>query len=486
MKIAVLTMFNGLSPTYSLVQVAELQLRMLLHAGISVKLLVSEDCPLSERYGAYLDKRLEWTPVVNRIGGAQIHWRDYTQVAGTVHDTFHAETEIIAADLIRKLTDTDVCIMHDILYQGWHLLHNIAIRRAQLMLPHVRFLSMVHSAPAARPPRSEWPFSARYTPMPNTLHLYPTASGLPALARQYGVPESDCRVMPNGLDPLAYACEDARRLAADIDLMSPDILIVYPGRLTPAKRFNKAAGLAAAIARVSGCRVKLVCCDFPSMDVEPSAYKAAVRQEAADIAARLAGVPGEAADGTVRELPGDGIVEIVFTSDNGWPDGFPHRGVMDLFGLSNLFVCPSYSESFGLVVLEAASRGNLLVLNEAVPALAELGRPLGAHMMRWGARNFGFDTAEQYYPSEEAYLLEHAAQLARQLADNPALRAKTLARQRYSPQALWEERLRPLLAECAARPTGAPGPAVPQATTSEQAAAAAPDDACPRRTRPRE
>ncbi|MDI4650013.1 glycosyltransferase [Cohnella hashimotonis] len=471
MKVAVLTMFNGLSPTYSLVQVAELQLRMLLDAGIDVRLLVSEDCPRSERYGAYLDERLAWVPVVNRHDGAVIHWRDYTQATGRTHDRFDAETETIAADFVRKLEGADVCIMHDILYQGWHLVHNVAIRKAQLALPDVRFLSMVHSAPAPRPLRATWPFSARYKPMPRTLHLYPTASGIPALARQYGVSESDCRVMPNGLDPLAYASPDTKRLAAATDLLSPDVLMVCPGRLTPAKRFDKAAALAGALSAISGLRVKLVCCDFPAMDAEPSAYKQTIRLAADRVFAALReesrterGADGEAGDSDCspendasasgmtsgppagKTTPAAGA-EVAFTSDLGWPDGYPHRSVMDLFGLANLFVCPSYSESFGLVVLEAASRGNLLVLNEAVPALAELGGQLGAYMMRWDARNFGFDTAEAYNPSEEAYLFEHARRIAGHLADNPVLRAKAAARQRYSPRAIWEERLWPLLAE---------------------------------------
>lgn len=40
MKVAVLTMFAGLSSTYSLVNVVADQLRMLLMAGVGVKLLV--------------------------------------------------------------------------------------------------------------------------------------------------------------------------------------------------------------------------------------------------------------------------------------------------------------------------------------------------------------------------------------------------------------------------------------------------------------
>ncbi|MEI3580817.1 MAG: hypothetical protein V8Q30_13005 [Acutalibacteraceae bacterium] len=51
MKAAILTMFTGLSPTYSLVNVAADQIRMLLDAGIEVRMLVSETCPDRERTG---------------------------------------------------------------------------------------------------------------------------------------------------------------------------------------------------------------------------------------------------------------------------------------------------------------------------------------------------------------------------------------------------------------------------------------------------
>ena len=54
MKAAILTMFTGLSPTYSLVNVAADQIRMLLDAGIEVRMLVSETCPDRERTGIFL------------------------------------------------------------------------------------------------------------------------------------------------------------------------------------------------------------------------------------------------------------------------------------------------------------------------------------------------------------------------------------------------------------------------------------------------
>jgi len=387
MKVAILAMFNGLDRTYSLVNVVAEHLRMLLDANIPVKLLVSEDCPDSEKFGIFLDERIEWAKVVNKLDGKQIHWHDYSLPTGTLHKSFFQEAELIAEDLKEKLSDVDVCMMHDIHYQGWHLVHNVAVRKAQEALPQVRFIAVTHSAPANHPSDVKWPFSARYTPMPRTTYVYPTQSGIAPLAKQYNVAEGKCRVISNSLDLLADVCEDVRKIAGEFDILSPDIFIVYPGRMTQGKRFDKVAAFAGAIRKKTERSVKVLFCDFPSSDVNPKLYKAAVR---------LVGQKAGLEEG-----------DIAFTTELGYPNGFPRKGVLDLFTLSNLYVCPSYSESFGLTVLEAASRGNFLVLNQAVPALEELGKQLNAHFMRWDARNFGFDTKETYHPSEQAYLEEH-------------------------------------------------------------------------------
>ncbi|WP_243711680.1 glycosyltransferase [Paenibacillus sp. BK033] len=418
-------MFNGLSKTYSLVSVVEEHLHMLLGGGVDVKVLVSQDCPDSERYGVYSDERIEWVKITNRLHGNQIHWMDYTQPTGRVHPSFFQEAEVIADSLHEALLDVDVVFLHDILYQGWHLVHNIAVRHVQARLPRLRFLAMTHSYPAVRPQRMDWPLSARFSPLPNTTYLYPAESGLAALAEQYMVPIEQCRAIPNSLNLFGGMGEEVRRLGTRTDLLSPDILAVYPGRLTTGKQLEKAAALLGAIGLASGKRVKMIFCDFPSLDIEPAAYKRRIRSEG--------------------ELYGLGGENLVFTSEQGWPDGFPHSGVMDLFTLSNLFICTSYSESFGLIVLEAASRGNMLVLNQAVPALEELGSRLHAYFMRWNARGFGVDTRESYHPSEEAYLLEHAERIAGLMAINPVLQAKTLIRRQYNPMWIWENRLKPLI-----------------------------------------
>jgi len=427
MKAAILTMFNGLSTTYSLVNVAAEHLKMLLDAGIQTKMLVSQDCPDIDRKGIFADERIEWVKVNNRFNEKPIRWFDYSQPDGIVHETFFEEAEVIATDFIALLRDIEVCIIHDIHYQGWHLIHNVALRKAQEQLPNVKFIAVTHSLPVNRPPVLTYPFSCRYTAMPNTVYVYPTYSGISALAKQYGIPEGKCRVVYNTLDALSFLCNEVQMLHKQTDLLSPDILIVYPGRLTTGKKFEKVAALAGAIRRKTELTVKVLFCDFPCMDVQPDKYKFAIRKI-----------------GCYWGLEEE---DMVFTSDLGFPDGLPRKAVFDLFTLSNLFICPSYSESFGLTVLEAASRGNFLVLNEAVPALEELGKRLKAYFMRWDARNFGFDTQENYKPSEPLYFEEHAVHIVDLMRDNAILNAKTLTRQKFSPQWVWYHQLQPLLEE---------------------------------------
>ena len=425
MKVAILTMFSGLSPTYSLVNVVADQIGMLLRSGVSVKVLVSETCPDQERTGVFRDKNIEWVKITNTREGKAIVWHDYSAPVGKVHETFYEEAELIAQDYVRYLKDVDVCIMHDILYQGWHLVHNIAIRKAQKKLSHVRFLAFTHSLPVNRPKEMEAPFSARFTGMPRTKFVYPTYSGIPALARQYDVPEGKCAVVYNTLPLLSAMRPEVRQVAGGMDLINAEILAVYPARLTMGKQFEKVAALAGAIRTETEKNTKVIFCDFPSADIPSQLYKTMIRMEGVRY-------------GLQKE-------DLLFTSDIGYPDGFPRQGVFELFTLSNLFICPSYSESFGLTVLEAGSRGNFLVLNEAVPALKEVGEALGAYFMRWDARNFGYDTREKYVPSEEAYYREHGRAIVDSMREDRSLKAKTVIRNKYNPDWICRNQLLPLL-----------------------------------------
>ncbi len=423
MKVGILTMFNGLDTIYSLVNVVADHIKMLLEDNIEVMLLVSEDLNLEERKGIYLDSRIEWVKVCNRFKGEVIKWRDYSSPHIPIHKTFTEEAETIGRDLVEKLKNVNVCMLHDILYQGWHLLHNVAIRYAAERLPELRFIAMTHSLPDESQVgiQVKWPHSARYSPMNNTTFVYPTECGLKALSRQYRVPLEKCCVLNNTMNFLENMCFEVKELCHKTELLNSDIIIVYPARFTTGKKFEKVAMLAGAIKSVSNYQVKIIYCEFASMDISVSEYKRIII---------TAGVNA----GLNRN-------DIIFTSDYGYPNGLPRYAILDLFTISNLYICPSYSESFGLTVLEAASRGNYLVLNVAVPALEELGKELNAYFLRWDAKNFGFLTQETYHPNEEAYYQEHGKRILTEMEQNTIVSSKTRVRKRYSTKWVYENQL---------------------------------------------
>ena len=135
-------------------------------------------------------------------------------------------------------------------------------------------------------------------------------------------PQGNCAVVYNSLPLLEMLSKDARRVADSIDLLNADVLAVYPARLTPGKRFEKVAALAGSIQRKTEQRTKVIFCDF-HQPPSPGEYVWAHQRRGG------------------REGRGKG--DLVFSSALAYEQGLPRQGVFELFGLSNLFLCPSYS-----------------------------------------------------------------------------------------------------------------------------------------------
>lgn len=425
MKIAILTMFSGLSTTYSLVNVVAEHLKMMLDREIDIKLLVTDDCNEAEKWGVFLDERIEWVKINTSCNGKKVALFDYATPNMTLHESFDAESEMFAEEFERALSDVDVCMMHDILYQGWHYVHNVAIRRAQKKLPNVKFIAFTHSFPVNRPSKVPKEMLGRYSDMPNTVFAYPSYSGISALAKQYHVPEGNCHVVYNTVPIIEALAKEVGELHSKVDLLSPEILMIYPGRFSTGKKFEKVAALAGSIKTVTEKSVKVIFCDFSCMDTPYEDYKEAIRY--------------------VGDFYGLDKEDMVFTSEQGYPMGFPRNAVLDLFTLSNLYVCPSFSETFGLTVVEAASRGNFIVVNKCVPALDEVGKILGAYFMEWDARNYGFDSKQSYAPSEKVYYEKHAGEIIRLMRESNPITAKTATRTRFNQNWVWENQIAPLL-----------------------------------------
>ncbi|MDA8442984.1 MAG: glycosyltransferase [Peptococcaceae bacterium] len=425
MRVAILTLATELISTDSIVSAVVQHLDMLLNAGNAVKILADLDCFNRYEHKTFLDPRIQWVKLGDSVKDDLISWSGNLKRTGQFPRAFFQGVDIISEMIRNNLSDVDICILYDILQQERYLGYNLAIRKVQEALPNIRFIAFTYSPPVKSTSKTVWPFSTVHSSMPNTIYVAPSRAEMLALGEQYAISEDRCRVVYTSLDILSPLSGEVKGLANETDLLSPEILMVYPARLTPGKKFDKVTTFAATIKNKTKSSVKAVFCDFPSTDINPELYKALIR--------RL---------GHALNLADE---DIVFTSDLGYTDGFPRSGVLDLFTLSNLFVCPSFSESFGLIALEAASRGNFLVLNEKVPALEELGAKLQTYFMRWDARNFGFDSKETYYPSEQNYLEEQVSKVLNLMHENPVVYSKTMIRQKYSPKWIWQNQFAQLL-----------------------------------------
>lgn len=431
MKVALLTMFENLKPTYSLVYVVSMQVQMLLEAGYKVKLLVSERCEEGQKTGILTDSRIEWVKVREMNDSGLLQGTDYYDEKNSLPDNLEEQISVIKEALIDYLKEDDLCFLHDILFQSKHYIHHLAVRAVQEALPQLRFIAFTHSYPFNRPAVITERIRGRYTPLPHTLYAYPTRSGIKALASQYNVPEGLCHVVYHPLKVVEQMSEAVKKLHYHTDLLRSDLLIIYPARLTVGKQLEKVAQLAGALCTLGNLRVKVIYCDFEAKDTEPSSYKKRIKEKG--------------------EQYGLSEEDIVFTSECGYESGFPHEGVMELFELSNVYVGPSKSESFGLTVLEAAQKGNFLVLNENVPALKELGKELKAYFMKWDARVMGHDICQNYEGEEATYYGFHARQILAQLRTDSLFIAKTKVRKRFSSQWIWENQMKPLIEEVMSR-----------------------------------
>ena len=61
--------------------------------------------------------------------------------------------------------------------------------------------------------------------MPNTIYIYPTQSGIPALSKQYNIAEGYCKVINNSLDILECLSDDVSHVASHIDIFQQIILL---------------------------------------------------------------------------------------------------------------------------------------------------------------------------------------------------------------------------------------------------------------------
>lgn len=426
-KIGIMTYFRELSHSSSLVQVTAHHIEMLLAHQYSIKLMVCENCKKEGAPSIYLDPRIEWVELPNHYQTKPIMWENYYDPRTSIPEHFMEQVSFIQTHMEKALEDIDLCMLHDIHYHIHHAIHHLALRQALEHFPKLPIIAFTHSLPYFRPAIIPSSSKLLFTPLPHTLYVYPTCSGLSALALQYHIPEAHCYKVYHPIVTLHHPI--VKKIHTVLNLFTPTFLIIYPARLCPEKKQDKIIALAGALKLVSGKKVSIVFCDA-ILDSPPEAistYKQLLSQTAVEY--------------------GLGSKDFLFTSSLGYTNGIPHEAITELFGLSNLFICPSISESFSLTVLEAASQGNFIVYNQNVPALKEIGTLLHGYPMKWDAYQNNYSITQNYPDSEASYYGYHAQAIYHLYKQNPLFYSRTYTRCTFNCEWIWHHQMAPLIQE---------------------------------------
>jgi glycosyltransferase involved in cell wall biosynthesis len=383
---------------------------MLSQEGHKVTLIVRKDYEGTGLVGVDLKPVL---PVFERVSYA--HKRDLIPE--------HKEAVLeLSSRLASWLAQFDMVFTHDIIQLKYHLPYALALRNVSKKAPHLKFFHWLHSKPGAY---LDW---WDYSQLPQHTIVYPSSADLSYLRATFETHNVICI-------PHAQDLRDVRRFRREskdlIDmfpqLLDADLVQIYPACTD---RFQ-AKGVrelivSFSVLKKSGHSVCLVIVNQSAHArerrlVDPIAYLEKV-------ALRCGLEVGK---------------EVCFTSEilnHKYSDGVPHDVLMDLFACSNLFIFPSHTESFGMVLYEAILAGSVLpILNSSVPAVADVFGD-SALYADFGETTDGPSSAL----GEQERLGGMAKDISNQVLTNPILRARLLAKREFNSKTIFQTHYRPL------------------------------------------
>lgn len=420
-KVAVVTSFSSFQKTYSLTSVVENQLVSLVKYGYSPVLFVLP----SFTDDALVPKGVEIRKVVPQIILEPYHEHIFDKSKDIV-EKLNIDKKLVIEAFEKYMTDIDVAITHDFILVDDYLVYAVGMNEAKL--PKIRWLNWIHSAPSARVAGSdEYPWKYQYSVMPNSKIVYLNYTDQVLVAERYHGTINDVAIVHNPTDPRTFFKLDdlVSKMIDQFKLLDADIVQVYPvstPRMVDNKQVHKIIEIFGKL-KVHGQNVRLIVCNaHANADREKqtiSEMKKLAQENGLDISQ-----------------------EVVFTSmiePPKYESGVSHDVVKDLFLLSNLFIFPTTSENAPLILLEAASCRNLLVLNDDFLPLREF---FGENALYFG---FGSVRTNRNYEDEEKYLDDVAKIIIAELSRNRPLRAFRDWKKNYNYDKIFTEQIEPLI-----------------------------------------
>jgi len=343
-SVAILTTFRSADEAYSLNRVVIDQIKMLTMGGYGVKVVVAKGFVPSGWYAH---------PGVECVAVSDVPVSNVIEV----DPTFEADVDLLSSELYDILKDVETCFTHDLVYQPAAVKHNVAARKMIADHPEMRikFIHWIHSATQPSIVSGLRNGNAIHNQLlsqkfPRSFYITFNEYSTPRIAKWFNIEESDVKYIPHPHDFYQYKDPMTVEIASKLNLLSKDIVCMYPCRLDRGKQPEKAIKVIYQ-AKQLGRSVCMIVADFHSTGGDKVKY----RQEMKDMGVAL----------------GMTETELVFLSDlmgdSGGQYELPHRVIQELFEFTNVFILPSRSETYSLVAQEAAAKRNFLVLNQDFP-----------------------------------------------------------------------------------------------------------------------
>jgi glycosyltransferase involved in cell wall biosynthesis len=335
---------------------------------------------------------------------------------GQVPPGFQAMTERLGRALAPTLNRFDNLIVHNVFTKHFNLPLTVALERfldgdkPPHCIAWCHDLSWTSSSSRSKV-HPGYPWDLLRTCRPEVTYVVVSEQRQQELATLLDFPLERIRVIYNGVDreSLLGLSAKGHALVSRLDLLSHDLILLMPVRITQAKNIEYALGLVAAL-RARGCRSKLIVTGPPDPhDADSMAYYESLR----DLRQQL-GVEEELR--FVYESGPDLGQDFIIDTDV----------VGDLFRVSDVMFMPSHREGFAMPVLEAGLVGIPVVCTE-VPAAMEIG---GADVILFDKKDSPDDLA--------ARILDWAE-------NSPVHRLRRRVSQHYTWQAIFERDIEPLL-----------------------------------------
>lgn len=428
-RVGILTTFTSPDNAYSLCNVVDDQIKMLLMAGIRPVVFVQESGWWKNQ--DYVNKTVYKDVDIFQIPAVACH----NEVK--IDPTFQQDIDKLVAGIEIGIKDLDVILTHDIIYQPAAMKHNVAARSLAVKYPNIKWLHWIHSATSPYFLNTQLKiFQDAYienitTKFPNSKYIFFNHMSIRRIANNFKVNESDVAIIhhPTDIYQMMRFDEMTKEFSEKHNLLDADYICIYPCRLDRGKKVEMAIKTVAALKKLRNS-VRMIVADFHSTGGDKVDYRNWLKQIGKE-------------EGLIDD-------ELIFTSDYDpkWRASVPRETVSMLFQLSNIFVMPSWSESYSLVTQEAALLGNIIIANEDFIPFRDI---LGPHVI-WRQYSSGIDKATimdgqttTTYNNEATYHMETAMMISAEAEKSIEFQQKKRVRQTRNLKYILNHELIPLI-----------------------------------------